>query len=173
MGAAKRRAQAAWSKSICPTCRHLGRTDIELTDSEVSAYELAHPHTCYDDPGPQPKVELTAIEIVIPRRVAVAIDELHQLVEKHYLHRNDFLGDLLKEGLKSAVQAQQAAVAQMQADALAAQAKEAEGNLIQLATERDMKEASARLRALRGGGAGPQYGTREGASVPLAEQSPF
>lgn len=149
MGAAKRRAQARWSQSICPTCRW---ERAETRDpQELIEYVKQNPHSCHQDPGPQPKVELTAIEIVIPRKVAEAIDELHLLVEKHYPHRNDFLEDLLKEGLKSALQAQQAAIAQMQADALAAQGEKPEA-LIQIATAipPGMQEASARLRALRG-----------------------
>jgi hypothetical protein len=103
------------------------------------------------DPGPTPPVELTQLVIVIPRKVAEAIDELHKLVEKHYPHRNDFLEDLLKEGLKSALQAQQAAIAQMQVDALAAQEATRPEQLVQLATEvPKLSDISARLKMLRG-----------------------
>lgn len=149
MGAAKRRAQAKWSKSICSTCMTLGDYP-DWRPEVVAAYEKDHPHSCYADPGPMPKVELTKLEILIPRSVAGAINDLHEFVIKQYPSRNDFLEDLLKEGLKSALQAQQAAIAQMQADQLAAQ--HVEEPLVQLATviPKGMEDASARLRALRG-----------------------
>ncbi len=88
-----------------------------------------------------PPANLTLLEILIPTPVAKAINELHELVVKHYPSRNDFLEDLLKAGLQTAVEAQREAVAQMQADAL-----------VQLATviPEGMQDASARLRALRG-----------------------
>jgi hypothetical protein len=57
---------------------------------------------------PQLTRELT---ILVPKHVGEIIDQLYELVKKHYPHQNDFLEDLLKEGLKSALDAQRAAQA--------------------------------------------------------------
>src|SRR5581483_5592595 len=82
------------------------------------------------DPGPTPSVEMTQLTVLLPRKVAAALDELHALVAKHYPSRNDFLQDVLRAGLQTALEAQREAVAEA---ARRAQAEaDAEQNLVEL-----------------------------------------
>jgi hypothetical protein len=102
------------------------------------------------DPGPTPSVEMTQLTILIPREVAKAIDDLHEFVTREFPSRNDFLEELLKEGLRSALQAQQEALA-----AMAAQQKEEARPAIEVTNPglepAEAAKISARLQALRGG----------------------
>lgn len=67
------------------------------------------------DPGPTPTSMLTEFTIVVEREVGRMIDELHEQVQKHFGSRNDFLVELLKEGLRGAADAA-AEVAQAKAE---------------------------------------------------------
>jgi hypothetical protein len=111
------------------------------------------------DPGPTPSVEMTQLTILIPRKVAKAIDELHAFVESHFPSRNDFLEELLREGLGVALQSQKEAIA-----ALEAMQREEARPAIEVETDhrpaeiinnpalepQERERISARLRALRG-----------------------
>lgn len=107
------------------------------------------------DPGPTPSVAQTQLTILVERPLVEAIDGLHALVEKHFESRNDFLVELLNEGLRSAAQAATEAAA-----ALAAQQEQEARPAIEIVNPAlaagEAERISARLRALRGEGlAGP------------------
>lgn len=156
MGAAKRRAMARWSRLSCDACRfidHLAETEPDTVEAaqrevQIAAYEKDHPHTHQPDPGPQPAVKLSRIEIILPSEIVGAINELYEFVDRHFASRNEFLVELLQEGVKVAALAQRAAQEAMERQAQAAVVEP----LVQLATHvpAGMKDASDRLRALRG-----------------------
>jgi len=128
------------------------------------------------DPGPTPSVDRVLISVLVPKRVAQAIDELHEFVVKEFPARSDFMEELLKEGLRSAAQAQQEALA------AALQAKQApvtepdtvvdaEGRPALVVTNPGLDPVEAvkisdRLRALRGEGVAPTLAVKQRAGSP-------
>lgn len=110
------------------------------------------------DPGPTPSVDMTQLTILVPRSIAKALDDVHEFVSKDFPSRNDFLEEILKEGLRSAIQAQKEAL-----EALAAREAEEAKPAIEVDDARpkevivnpalepaERERISARLRALRG-----------------------
>jgi hypothetical protein len=117
------------------------------------------------DPGPSPSMMLTELRILVETPLAKAIDELHEMVSKEMPSRNDYLVELLKEGLRGAaeagIEAQRELAERQHPDHVEPRPSIEITNPGIPAEERDA--ISSRLRSLRGEDLAPAaaYGERD------------
>ncbi len=110
-------------------------------------------------PGPTPAVDPMQLTILIPRQMNEAINSLSDFVAKEFPFHNDFLVELLSEGLRSAAQA--ALEAQQALEAKKTESNRPAIEIVNPGLEPgEAARISARLQALRSGSPGPQYGER-------------
>lgn len=119
MGVSKRRAQIRASQRECLACKQLRWLREEgILPSEDALKELLAktPHSCItsEEQLRVPIVNTVLETVILPKTVSEGITKLWDFLKKHYPSRHDFLVELIREGLASAMQARDEAEARRQ-----------------------------------------------------------